>query len=163
MVPVLFPGLYPGLFPGLFLVLFLVLAPAEVGVPAAENTIAGPIWARVLAVVDGDTYVVRARIWLGQEVETRVRLAGVDTPELTGGCAEERRLAVLARAFVVDRIGGREITLHDIQYGKYAGRVVARVRVAGGDGLGGDLAELLLESGYGRPYDGGRRQSWCGR
>lgn len=38
------------------------------------------------------------------------------------------------------------------------GRTLARVYLDGRD-----LADLLIEAGLGRPYDGGRRASWCGR
>ena len=37
----------------------------------AAERLAGPIPARVLAVIDGDTIEVQARIWLGQEINTR--------------------------------------------------------------------------------------------
>lgn len=130
------------------------------GPPAmAGESIPGPIPARVLSVIDGDTILVRARIWLGQEVETRVRVAGVDTPELAGPCGGEREKARNARDFVVASIGDGTVALRDIQYGKYAGRVVARVLTADG----ADLARQLIRFGHGRPYDGkARRQSWCG-
>ncbi len=121
------------------------------------EAIPGPIPARVLEVIDGDTILVRARIWLGQEVEIRVRLQGVDTPELGGACERERALARRARDFVRHQIGGGEVVLRDIQYGKYAGRVVARMSTAEGR----DITTALLEAGLGRPYDGGRRSSWC--
>ncbi len=121
-----------------------------------RDVVPGPVPARVLMVIDGDTVLVRARIWLGQVVETHVRLEGVDTPELAGQCERERRLARKARDFIVSRIGG-VVVLSAIQYGKYAGRVVARVGTADG----GDFSQALLEAGLGRPYDGGRRRSWC--
>ncbi len=122
-----------------------------------RDVIPGPVPARVLTVIDGDTILVRARIWLGHVVETRVRLEGVDTPELTGECERERRLARKARDFILARIGGGGVILSGIQYGKYAGRVVARVATA----EGGDFSQALLEAGIGRPYDGGRRWPWC--
>ncbi len=122
-----------------------------------RDVIPGPVPARVMAVIDGDTILVRARIWLGQVVETHVRLEGVDTPELTGECELERRLARKARDFILARIGGGGVVLRDIQYGKYAGRVVARVGTANG----GDFSQALLEAGLGRLYRGGRRWSWC--
>ena len=137
-----------------FAVLQAVLFLAAAG---GRDVIPGPVPARVLTVIDGDTILVRARIWLGQVVETRVRLEGVDTPELTGECERERRLARKARDFILTRIGGGGVVLSGIQYGKYAGRVVARVAAADG----GDFSEALLEAGIGRPYDGGRRWSWC--
>ncbi len=122
-----------------------------------RDAIPGPVPARVVSVTDGDTVLVRARIWLGQDVETRIRLEGVDTPEMKARCAKERRLAIKARDFVKRRIGGRTVDLFHIQYGKYAGRVVARIRDADGD-----LSKAIIAAGLGRPYDGGRRRSWCG-
>src|SRR3989338_6548178 len=47
----------------------------------SEEPVTGPVAAAVLEVIDGDTIVVRARIWLGQAVETRVRLSWADAPE----------------------------------------------------------------------------------
>ena len=108
-------------------------------------------------VIDGDTIVVRARIWLGQEVETRVRLTGADAPELDGGCEVERRLARRARDFVRDKAAGGQVVLSHIAYGKYAGRVLARVRIPGGE----DFSEALIKAGLARPYGGGRRRTWC--
>jgi len=122
-----------------------------------RDVIPGPVPARVVAVADGDTVLVRARIWLGQDVETRIRLEGVDAPELKGKCDVERRLAVKARDFVAARIEGRTVKLFHIQYGKYAGRVVARIRDAEGD-----LSDAIIKAGLGRAYAGGKRQSWCG-
>ncbi len=129
------------------------MRPAEM----SRDAIPGPVAARVVSVTDGDTVLVRARIWLGQDVETRIRLEGVDAPEMKARCDKERRLAIKARNFVVARVEGRTVDLFHIQYGKYAGRVVARIRDADGD-----LSTAIIAAGLGRPYDGGRRKSWCG-
>lgn len=129
-------------------------------VPAAAgpaDSLPGPLPARVLAVIDGDTVVARVRIWIGQEVETRVRLAGIDAPELHGKCPQERTLAVMARDFLGRRVDGAEVTLRDVHYGKYAGRVVARLAA---DGVP-DLSQALIDRGLARAYDGGARASWC--
>ncbi len=134
----------------------LGLALAVLPVVAGER-LAGPVPALVMAVIDGDTLEVRARIWLGQEVETRVRVAGLDTPELRGGCPEERRLAAEAKRRTESLISGGDIVLHDISFGKYAGRVIARVTTAGG----ADLAGALIGAGLARVYDGGARADWC--
>ena len=122
-----------------------------------RDPIPGPVPGLVVDVSDGDTVLVRARIWLGEEVETRVRLEGVDTPELRGKCEAARRLGREARAFVQARVGGRQVILRDIQYGKYAGRVVARIQTPDGD----DLADALIAAGLGHAYDGAARASWC--
>ena len=126
---------------------------------SAAEVVPGPIEALVTRVIDGDTLAVRARVWLGQEVTIRVRLAGVDAPELAGHCRIEREGALRARAFVADRIGGGRVMLRAIRYGKFAGRVVARVT----DAEGRDLGLALLDAGLARAYDGGRRSPWCPR
>ena len=64
--------------------------------PASER-IPGPIPAELIRVVDGDTLLVTARVWPGHRVDTRVRLLGIDAPELRSLCAEEREQARAAR------------------------------------------------------------------
>ena len=112
--------------------------------------------ARVVSVYDGDTVRVEATMWPGLTWNGSVRVRGVDTPELRGKCAVEKVWAQAARDFVRARIGKR-VMLVDVRKGKYAGRVVAGIRLA--DGL--DLTDLLIQEGHGRPYNGGRRRGWC--
>ncbi len=138
-------------------VLLAAMAAAESGWAGARDVVPGPVPARVVAVIDGDTITVRARIWLGQDVETRVRLAGVDAPELRGACPRERALAVAARDLLVAAVGGAEVTLTEIRYDKFGGRVLAHVESAAGE----SLSKLLVAAGLGRVYDGGKRDSWC--
>lgn len=123
-----------------------------------DEAVAGPIAAWVNEVIDGDTIVVRARIWLGQDVETRVRLFGVDAPEMKARCAEEQRLAWAAREFVRARVAEKRVSLMDIRYDKYGRRVLARVLTPEGE----DLAQALIRGGLARAYDGAKRRSWCG-
>jgi endonuclease YncB( thermonuclease family) len=126
--------------------------------PSQRDLLAGPVEARVIQVRDGDTFRVRARIWVGQEIVINVRLAGIDTPELRGRCASERALAKRARAFVARAVGDRPVRLSQIRNGKYAGRVLARVETQ--DGI--DLGAALSRAGLARAYGGGRRPGWCG-
>jgi endonuclease YncB( thermonuclease family) len=130
----------------------------------AGEALAGPVPAVVTAVLDGDTLEVRARIWLGQELTTRVRVAGIDAPEALSDCLRERALATRARAYLSARLrpaGARapaQVRLYEIRNGKYAGRVLARVESAAGL----DLGRALLDAGLARSYDGRRRAPWCG-
>lgn len=123
-----------------------------------DERLAGPIEARVLRIIDGDTIVVRARIWLRQEVETNVRVAGLDTPEKNGKCEGERVLAAQARALVESKLSDGRAVLSDIAFEKYGGRVVARVTASDGE----DLAATLIGARLGRPYDGRAKAGWCG-
>lgn len=123
----------------------------------APATIAGPVEASFIGNYDGDTITVRAWIWPRQSVETSVRLAGIDAPELRGRCESEKQAARAAR----DRLHAllsqaQRIELHDIELDKYGGRVLARV-VADGQ----DMAALLTGEGHARPYAGDTRKGWC--
>ncbi len=144
----------------------LVVGGALPGALGAAERLAGPLPAQVVSVLDGDTLEVRVHIWLGQDLSTRVRLAGIDAPELKGKCDRERDLARRARAYLLARLdpaaagaatGAGMVRLRDVRYGKFAGRVLARVETL--DGM--DLGEGLLAAGLARPYDGRRRASWC--
>jgi len=134
----------------------LVLA-ALAAAGRGDAPLPGPIPAELIRVVDGDTVDVRARIWLGHAVETRVRIAGVDAPELRGGCEAEKAAARRARDRLTAILAGGPIALHEIRFGKFAGRVVARVVTKSGV----DPAPLLVAEGLARPYDAGARESWC--
>jgi micrococcal nuclease len=123
---------------------------------AGRYELAGPVTAEVVRVIDGDTLTVRAHIWIGQELTTNVRLLGVNAPELSAHCEEERALAEAARQFLAERLEGRSVTLRDIALDKYGGRILARV-----EDTAGDVAAALLAARLVVPYDGGRRGSWC--
>ena len=123
----------------------------------AGEVLPGPLPARVVEVIDGDTLDVRARIWLGQEVRVRVRLVGIDTPERRGRCPRETRAAEAARRYLQSLAADGEIQLLEVRYGKFAGRVLARVM----DDRNRDLAAEMLASGHARAYDGRRRADWC--
>lgn len=136
-----------------------LLISSVLSVSGAQQKITGPVRAIVEKVVDGDTLSVRAQIWLGQEINTLVRLTGIDTPELHGACKIERELALRARSFVQGFVSHGNITLVDIDQDKYGGRVLARVS----DTEGVDLASTLIKAGLAREYDGrSPRSDWCG-
>ena len=134
------------------IVLILALVPA---VAMGAETIPGPVNARVVSVYDGDTLTVDAEPWPDVTIRTRVRLAGVDTPEIRGKCQSEKDLAVRARDFVRTTVGA-QVQLTNVRPGKYAGRVIADVWVRGRK-----LSDMLIAEGLGRPYHGGRREGWC--
>ena len=127
-------------------VLSIILLAASLTVPAD-----------VVSVYDGDTIKVEALHWPGHTWSGSVRLLGVDTPELRGKCPEEKAAAIAAREFVKS-ILGIHVLLHDVKLGKYAGRVLASIQTE----TGVDLAEMLIEHGHARRYDGGARSGWCG-
>jgi micrococcal nuclease len=113
--------------------------------------------AEILRVIDGDTVEARIAIWLGQELVTKVRLRGIDAPELTGACDTERDQAQAARDRLAALIGGRRVTLQEVGPDKYHGRVVARLVTA--EGL--DAGTALMAGGHAVMWTGRRQGQWC--
>ena len=132
----------------------LLLAPATAG---SDPTITGPVAAKVVKVYDGDTFTVEAYPWPGLEAKASVRINGVDTPEIRGKCEAEKQKAIKARDFVKWLVLGEVVYLENVKHGKYAGRVVADVKLEGG----GNLADKIIDQGLGREYHGGTREGWC--
>lgn len=112
--------------------------------------------AQVLQVKDGDTIQVKAEPWPGIEPETAIRLARVDTPEMNGKCDKEIAMAVKAKKYV-ERIITDRVTLKDVRYGKFAGRFIGEVITE----KGVNISDALIQKGYARQYDGGKREGWC--
>lgn len=122
---------------------------------------AGPFEAELLRVVDGDTIEARVRIWFGQEIATLVRIRGIDAPELHARCAEEAQGAQAARDYLARFLRNKNISLRDVGMDKYGGRVLASISVSDGRSTQ-DISTIMLTQGLARPYQGGKRQSWCG-
>ena len=140
-----------------FFILALFLTVTVPTAQAAPSHMDGPVTAKVIDVIDGDTVRVRVTVWLGQSLETLVRIKGIDTPEKRSQCDHEKQQADKARQRLSSLIGDRNIILYDIHAGKYAGRVLAAVRTLDGQ----DIAENMLAAGLARPYHGKKRHSWC--
>ena len=134
--------------------LFLLFLPQPA---VAKGVLAGPLTGQVLAVLDGDTVTVRLHIWIGQDIETHVRISGIDTPEKRGKCLSERARAEQSRLALAALLADGKIMLRDIQHEKYAGRVLATA--AASDGT--PVAEYLIGKDLARPYRGGKRAGWC--
>lgn len=140
----------------LFALLLICIAAAPAGA-AQRDRLPGPVSGEVLEVVDGDTLRVRLHIWLGQELDTLVRVRGIDAPELHGKCAAERKKAAAARDALAQLVAGGHVELRDIRHEKYAGRVLAETHAITGEEVG----KTLLENGLVRRYNGGKRAGWC--
>ncbi len=134
-----------------------VAAGAAQAGPHPAGAVPGAFKAEVVRVIDGDTLEARVAVWPGQEIVTRVRLAGIDAPEVDGRCAAEKQAASAAREALARLVGDGAVVLSEVRPDKYFGRVVARVA----DAAWRDVGQLMREAGHARAYDGGRRASWC--
>jgi endonuclease YncB( thermonuclease family) len=109
--------------------------------------------AEVVHVIDGDTFEARVAVWPGIEIKTRVRLRGIDAPELHARCDHEWVRAQAARGRAGENFGAGAQVGPD----KYAGRIDAVVSTRNT----ADVSAALLSGGWARSYSGGRRGSWC--
>ena len=146
----------------LFAATLLSLLPFTAFAQNNERYIEGPIAARVIEIIDGDTIAVEIHTWLYTTVTTRVRLRGIDTAEINRAlCEEEARIGLegldLTTRFVIGDTPEAFLIVTDITPDKYAGRVIANVANMQGD----HLAEALLAAGVAKPYNGGPRPDWC--
>ena len=111
----------------------------------------------VLSVTDGDTLKAAVDVWPTIQVNTLVRVSGVDAPELKGKCQREKDMALVAKQTLQNIIStSKEVVLKNVQPDKYAGRVDADVYVDGHS-----LSKKLIDAKAVRPYDGGKRLPWC--
>jgi endonuclease YncB( thermonuclease family) len=131
-------------------------AAVETRAPASPLRIGHPV--EVLRVIDGDTFEARVRIWPGMDVTTKVRLRGIDAPELHARCEDEKVKALAAREALVRLLAQGAVGIARVGQDKYGGRVDADVSTAETP----DVSAVMLSGGFARPYSGGKRQSWCG-
>lgn len=112
-------------------------------------------------------------IWVtpeGVEVETDIRIAGIDTPEKRPSTKNadgtkrseasrmrEKAAALAAQKALSDLLSDSKYVFDVIDpfLGKYAGRIVASVRSGETD-----VATYLIDQGHAKPYDGGTKPQW---
>jgi micrococcal nuclease len=141
----------------LLLAAVLCIAPLHLA-HARREFLAGPVEVEVLKVIDGDTFLARAKVWPGQEVTVSVRLRGIDAPERRAKCASEFAAAEDARLALEDILSAAPVQIRNISGDKYFARVIADA----GNSDVADAARFMLELELARPYQGGKRQGWCG-
>ena len=124
--------------------------------PAQPSMVRTAYRSEVLRIFDGDTFEARVNLWPGLDTTTRVRLRGIDTPEMKARCGEERAKAEAARD-ALRAILDHDVGISRVTFDKYGGRVDADVSTAATS----DVGAAMLGSGLARRYSGGRRESWC--
>lgn len=112
--------------------------------------------ADVIAIYQSNTVLVDAYPWPGMTLRVVVRLASIDVPRTPGQCQSESKRAAAARRFTERQIGSL-ISLNGVREGDDAGSVRANITTQ--EGM--DLAQMLIESNFARPHDGGESQGWC--
>jgi endonuclease YncB( thermonuclease family) len=160
-------ALAAGCVAGGLIVLTVQSRPAPASVPSSTDARPGittPVSARggthpadVLRVIDGDTFEARVHVWPGLDITTKIRLRGIDAPELKARCPAERAMAEAARDALRDMLAEGQVGISAVTLDKYGGRVVADAATRS---VASVSAELQAK-GLARGYRGGRRLSWC--
>ncbi len=96
----------------------------------------------VIRTIDGDTFEARVHLEPGLELTTRVRLRGIDAPELKASCAQELRMAQAAGDALRGLLEEGEVAIYHIGPDK-------------------NVSDALFAGGHVRKYDGGHRLGWC--
>jgi len=107
--------------------------------------------ADVTRVVDGDTFDCFVHLGFDTIQKFRVRLYGVDTPEINK--KDEREKGLEVKEIVKNKIEGKQIYLYEQNNKDKFGRALARVELMDGT----DLTEWLLQEGLGKEYYGGKK------
>ena len=110
---------------------------------------------RVIKVYDGDTITIASTIPIKDSPLYRfsVRLNGIDTPEIKGSDEIEKRVALLARDALSERILYKDVELINVQTEKY-GRLLAEVVFRGEN-----MNEWMITKRFAVKYDGGTKKS----
>jgi len=106
----------------------------------------------IVKIVDGDTVDLVLDLGFSTFVQQRLRLKGIDTPELSSTNESERIIANEAKGYVsVWLINQKKLTVKTFKDDKY-GRIIAEIY--GDDSL--CLNKILIDNGYAWEYDGSK-------
>ena len=110
---------------------------------------------RVIKVYDGDTITIASTIPIKNSPLYRfsVRLNGIDTPEIKGSDEIEKRVALIARDALSEKILYKDVELINVQTEKY-GRLLAEVVFNGQN-----MNEWMITQRFAVKYDGGTKKS----
>ncbi|MGY3547074.1 micrococcal nuclease [Bradyrhizobium sp. USDA 4463] len=112
----------------------------------------------VVRTIDGDTFLARVHQRDGRDFVARVRLRGIDAPEMKASCHDELDKAEAATEALRNLLGQGGVTIYNLGTEKY-GRVLADVATR----RTANVSAAMLAGGYARSYDGGHRDGWCTR
>ncbi|MDR0967239.1 MAG: thermonuclease family protein [Rickettsiales bacterium] len=109
-------------------------------------------------VFDGDTFAAVVELKNDVKISVRVRILGIDAPEIHGECKSEIQMANKAKKYLETLLpNGTNVILSDIKDDKYLGRIDANVKLDDGR----DVATIMLKQKMVRPYGGKKRKPWC--
>ena len=127
--------------------------------------------AKVLHVVDGDTFDVAIDLGFNIAIKERVRVYGINCPESRSSDAGEKKAGIAAQDFALDVLAspnpgterplgfGRPLVFQDVMLktvksNEKFGRYLATVTLCDGS----DFGTLMIQHGHAKEYFGGKRE-----
>jgi endonuclease YncB( thermonuclease family) len=108
----------------------------------------------VQEVIDGDTYHITFFI-KSTPITLKLRVWGVDTPELSSKNLVEKQAAIKVKNILVKRIEGKYVKCELMKWDKYGGRVVGKMFLDDQS-----LTDVLLSYNLGKVYKGATKEDW---
>lgn len=128
--------------------------------------------AKVVNVVDGDTVTVVIDIPV-HDVKVccvpiqpsifftwKIRIMGIDTPELHSRIPLEVDAARVVKDYLADKLNGKTVIVNIVKNDKYGGRFDGEIFFVTDDRRGESIGEHLLKKSFAKPYDGGQKTPW---
>jgi len=114
--------------------------------------------AEVLSVYDGDTVTLMIDQGMKHFARVKVRMIGIDTPEIRTKDLEEKKRGYEAKDYLKSRIEGKTIIVQTLKKGKF-GRWLGVMwdYTEDADDLGESLNDEMIRMGHAKAYDGGKR------
>lgn len=110
--------------------------------------------ANIIDVYDGDSVTAIINLGFNISITMKLRLNGIDTPEIRTRNEREKAFGFLARSYLRDLILGKDVIVNTNKAGKY-GRYLADIY------LDGELINTkMIEKGFAKLYFGGKKKTW---
>lgn len=108
----------------------------------------------VQQVIDGDTFHITFFV-KSTPMTMKLRLYGVDAPELHTKNPLEKEAAILIKNYLKEKLEGKYFNCELMKWDKYGGRVVGKLF------LGKEcLSAYLLKHGVVKSYEGAKKENW---
>ena len=114
--------------------------------------------AEVVSVYDGDTCTCIVDLGFKTSVRIKVRLIGIDTPEIRTKDLEEKKRGIETRDWLREKILGKKVMLHTKERGKF-GRWLGMIWELELDkhDFENSYNKQLINEGFAKEYWGGKR------
>jgi len=112
--------------------------------------------AKIIEVYDADTVTV---VFLcdNTPIRMKIRVKGIDAPEIRTKQDFEKQAALKAKQYVSDMLLNQIKYIKFDSHDKYGGRMIGDVFVSEKSDC---LSQHLILKGYVKPYDGGKKNAW---